>query len=408
MAVFPFTVRATDSEGSYADRQFSITVRNSRVERFMVLNANDAFTSPDGTSWTRRVGQGGKTCAYGNGFWLILDPTVSNQWAGNQQGLTIRKSTDGINYQYIAGTSMTFLKSDGTPWVAASFPYLFNGNSGATKMVFWNGRFWFVGFGNTLSSGTSANSMILWSSPDGVTWTSNVLATSASAGVSISPNTYTSQYSINISDGVMIIPATCTSQIAANSAMGWITSDGATFTPIKNGATANTVQQFSMNLTRINGLYLSMFNHTTVTNTTNYQFSTDGLNWTTATLPANPTGASYPNQFFYMNGLVYSFMMHTSNIAAASFYYSSDAINWTIGQFQGSQGTSSSSSSISYVAKNGLLIAVSTKQSTNDTPNSGNTNQSNGVRVSTDGLTFTSVSLPGLFGNDILDIGAMS
>lgn len=407
MAVFPFTVRATDSEGSYADRQFSITVRNSRVERFMVVNAIDAYTSPDGTTWTRRAGQGGRTCAYGNGFWLILDPNVSNQWAGNQSGLTIKKSTDGINYQYIAGTSMTFLKADGTPWLSASFPYLFNGNSTVTKMVFWNGKFWFIGFGNSLSSGSSSNSIILWSSPDGVTWTSNILATAASSGVSISPNSYTGQYSINISDGVMIIPAACTSQVAANSVMGWTTSDGVTFTPIKNGATANTVQQFSMSLTRINGLYLSMFNHVTLTNTATYQFSTDGLNWTSATLPNNPSGSSYPNQFFYMNGLVYSFMQQTSNLQPATFYYSSDAINWSVGVMQGSL-PSSSASPVSIVAKNGLLIAAPTKQSTSDQPNTANNNQSNGVRVSVDGMNFTSVSLPTLPGNDILDINAMS
>jgi len=408
MAVFPFTVRATDSEGSYADRQFSITVRNSRVERFMLLNATDAYTSPDATSWTKRTGQGGTMCAYGNGFWLTVLTNQTNQF-GSFSGISIRKSTDGINYQFSPGTSLTFLKSDGTPW--STNLNLFFGMGTPTsgyKLTFWNGKFWFLSPGNTLTSAVIANTMLLWSSPDGLTWTSTVLNTSTSATNAISMNSVGNIFSVSVSDGVMMVPNYALG--GTTFCMGWVTSDGVNFTQLKNSASSAATNQYSHSLTRINGLYLSMYNQVTGTGTSSYniyQFSTDGLNWTTAPLPTTPSGSNYSGPFFYMNGLVYSFYSSTVANQPASFLYSSDAINWTIGQFQSSTNATGSFP-YSVVAKNGLLVAACQKQMATDLPNSSPGTPTNGIRVSVDGLTFTSVSLPGLPTDLVSDLAAMS
>lgn len=85
---FNFTVRAEDDQGAYADRDFSMTVRNTMIDRFMMIDATDAYTSPDMVTWTKRVGQGGINVRYGGGKWLIKTGTFSSA--------TYRLSNDGV------------------------------------------------------------------------------------------------------------------------------------------------------------------------------------------------------------------------------------------------------------------------------------------------------------------------
>lgn len=92
MTVFNFTLRAEDDRGAFSDRQFSIKVRNTLVDRYMVIDKNHAYTSIDLVNWTTRPDMGGAGCSYGGGNWMV--------WVGDSR---YRMSPDGINWtQYTA------------------------------------------------------------------------------------------------------------------------------------------------------------------------------------------------------------------------------------------------------------------------------------------------------------------
>jgi hypothetical protein len=394
MAVFNFTVRATDSEGSYADRQFNITVRNSRVERFMALDATNAFTSPDGTTWTQRSGQGGFTCAYGNGFWLILkDKTL---------GTSALKSTDGINFTAILPSAQTYLIEDGvTTTTNPQFVSI-----GQAKLRFWNGRFWIVTING--SDGLASAHYDLWSTADGITWKRKRLLSKAS-GTLAAPGISVMTFSED--NGTFFIPF-CTginSGLAASGfeyCYGWSTTDGVTFTPIKTAGQTTSSYSAAV-LTRINGVYLAYPLSVNAGGWTqnNYIYSTDGLNWTTQTGLGDTNHT--PLCFTYANGQVYSFAYRGSVSSAPSYYTSTDALTWTGIPFK-SFGSSGAIYTYS-VYKNGIFLLASNSgvnidtSATLATPN-------NGLRLSTDGSTWTSVNIQGAAANSTsayTDLAAM-
>jgi len=82
MTTFNFKVRATDDKGAFADRDFSIDVRNTVVNRFVATTTQGhILTSIDGDTWTYNYNQLPSSWTfgdviYGNGFWLItMDQT---------------------------------------------------------------------------------------------------------------------------------------------------------------------------------------------------------------------------------------------------------------------------------------------------------------------------------------------
>lgn len=83
---YNFTVRAEDNEGAFADRDFSISVRNTVVDRYMIIDTTDAYTSADMVNWTKRIGQGGRSVIYAGGKWVIR----------HDNGY--RLSLDGVNF----------------------------------------------------------------------------------------------------------------------------------------------------------------------------------------------------------------------------------------------------------------------------------------------------------------------
>lgn len=382
MAVFPFTVRATDSEGSYADRQFNITVRNSRVERFMVLTATDAYTSPDATTWTQRNGSGGITCAYGNGFWLILR---------SKDNMSCFKSTDGINYSAIDYTNMTFLDETGQTLTGNDIP-----TSMATfltyKLKFWNGKFWlFMVWGINFD---------LYSTEDGITWQRKRLAAFTSTVTSSRALSNTTLARVQLSDdnGTLFIPyiATASANMTAgySSCLGWSTTDGVTFTQIKDISNSSNAQGCSF-LTRVNGLYLALgAYHNGVLAADHYSYSTDGLNWTQqsyGTTSQTLGGAScfVNGDMTYVNGMLYTFCGRaTSNPLPIYYYTSSDGLNWTENQLK---TFISGTGNPYFMFKNGVFIIVgSTSNGTDETAD--NTLPNGGFRVSVDGANWTIVN----------------
>ena len=88
MATYNFTVRAKDETGAFADREFSIQVRNNLVDRLLAINGTNAYSSIDGTTWTTRAGKGGSWCDNQLGKWIVV-----------QSATTYRISEDTINWE---------------------------------------------------------------------------------------------------------------------------------------------------------------------------------------------------------------------------------------------------------------------------------------------------------------------
>ena len=85
---FDFTVRATDDQGSFADRNFSITVNNTVVARFVAVSSSAVLHSNDGKEWIRNDALSAmQDVTFGNGRWMIP-----------RTNMTTYQSTDGVNW----------------------------------------------------------------------------------------------------------------------------------------------------------------------------------------------------------------------------------------------------------------------------------------------------------------------
>lgn len=377
MAVFNFTVRATDSEGSYADRQFNITVRNSRVERFMILDTADAWTSPDGTTWSQRSGQGGISCAYGNGFWMVLKSNTN---------MSITKSTDGINYTYIASSAMTFLDEAGSSTTA---PTSFVARA---RLKFWNGKFWILIL--------TASGLDLWSSSDGITWQRKRLYAAGGGVLNYMDNNYCNMFTLNEDNGSLFIPFPCDSGNSPlngfSNGLGWMTSDGTALTQIKNVSNSSTTVGGCGALTRVNGVYFAQnafHNNSKQTGQFGYIYSTDGINWTVGNYGSTTIGSTSAFQsipMFYANGTLFLYTSKNSGSTAGHYVYTSvDGLAWTEAQIK-LFGTASS-----YVIpffKNGVYLLTCSAASGTDMSTS-ITTPNNGFRVSVDGVNWTFVNV---------------
>lgn len=102
MATYGFTVRAKDETGAFADRSFSIEVRNTMVDRALAVDGTDAYSSVDGNSWSRKPGMGGVWCDNLLGKWLVaVNATtyrVSEDTINWQEGLSFRLANDAPVY----------------------------------------------------------------------------------------------------------------------------------------------------------------------------------------------------------------------------------------------------------------------------------------------------------------------
>lgn len=397
MAVFPFTVRATDSEGSYADRQFNITVRNSRIERFMVTDTTDAWTSPDGAIWTQRVGQGGFTCAYGNGFWLIFKTIAT--W-------NLLKSTDGINFTAINQSSVIWLDETGN---AVANPTTTTSFDSRMKLKFWNGKFWMLH--------RLANTWDLWSSVDGVTWNRKRLYQSTIAIPATLSASLVQSILMSEDNGSLFIPHLLIDTSPApgySLGMGWVTTDGVNFTQIKNASNSPTAQtQATGFITRFNGFYIaqhSVHNNVTVSALSqNYLYSTDAVNWTIGSYGNAKVGQeSAINSMFYVNGLIYAFPQRRTGGGATghAYYTSADGLTWTENVMKVFANPTAGVGVFS-LFRNGLFLVAPDSSNGNDLTASVTAPQ-NGFRISVDGTNWTTANYrSGLSGNYYSDVAAM-
>ena len=407
MAVFNFTVRATDSQGSYADQQFNITVNNTQVVRYMAVTASDTWTSNDGSTWTQRTGASGYTCAYGNSFWLTIKTTG---------GLDSFKSTDGINYVSIAAANQTYLDDTGAATTAPS------GFDQRTKLKFFNGKF-YIPVLNVASKAWD-----LWYTSDGVTWQRKRLyQDSQTSNISLALYSVSAMRQIELCEdnGTMLIPFPVYNTNTSNNyqmtavsgytkCMGWSTPDGINYTPIIDSANSFNSNYGAGWITRFNGVYFAgitmhgAFNSYVGNNyiaggspNTSYLYSTDGMNWTAGSI-ASLGASSTPYQTFcaaprYLNGqlILVPGCTNTAEPTSALYFYTSvDGLTWT-------QNTTKSIYNQStpelynrkLLVKNGIcLIAADAADGTDTT--SSNSASNNGFRLSVDGgNTFTSVNV---------------
>jgi hypothetical protein len=375
MAVFPFTVRATDSEGSYSDRQFNITVRNSRVERFMVIDSSDAWTSPDGTTWTQRLGQGGVACAYGNGFWLIVKSGT----------FSISKSSDGINYNSILSANMTYLDEGGATVTAPV-------TTGVTRLKFFNGKFYMVA--------PMSTSYFLWTTVDGITWNRKTLFASVNTdlGSAMAAGSNFSRFEFCEDGDTLIIPFSVrgSTNVASgySTCLGWTTTDGVTFNQIKNISNTTATIAGCSYLSRVNGMYIAQggSHNNTVQAANNYIYSSDGINWTVGTYPGNAgtTSATANTRIFYSNGQLYLFTGKGTTAGPGYYYTSLDGITWTENSYKKFQ-TSNSAQYTYALYKNGIYLVTASLASGVDTTTDFSA-PNNGFRLSVDGVNWTYVN----------------
>lgn len=387
MADFNFTVRATDSLGAYAERDFSIRVNNKLVNEFVAVGANgDVLTSITGTSWVRQQGVLSGTITSrigdvisGNGFWLISNAT------------TYMRSPDGLTW--------------------TSYPYP-NGLTWGLNVSSDNGvkRMWAYGNGKVaaLLWDTTISRNVFVSSEDGINWTVGGIIDSSSRTLSTN---------LAYGNGVWLAN---NYQTTTSSAYVWrSTDDGATFNPVSRPATLGAASTNTINVQFQNGFFFGS------SGSTIYAISRTGLTWTNV---AYPGGASF-NLFnlSYNNG----WLMHypeayaTSGTAWNQPYRSNDCITWepTPGTVVVSNTLVNSASYVSYqvstntalnrilnVSSNGItLLSAAFLSGANGlgtvySANQGQTWQSAGI-MTTDGGT-TPLALVGLASLRLVDTGA--
>ena len=356
MPTFNFTVRATDDLGAYADRNFSINVRNTTVDSFCIIESasqNDILTSTDGVNWVRRenaLAFGNASTAgviYGNGTWLAYK-------GGSNSNAIYKISYDAIN------------------WV----PYSFVDEEDQTipiidnhSVQFVNGKFCFAARRTTMESPS------FYTSVDGKVW--KRMGSITGFGTS---------------------SVAATNRITYGDGTYWIGSSGSPSTTFAYKSTDQGVTWETVSLTGftawntmggvyyINGLWITMFNAGSGnTSTLTYATSNDGIIWTrrTTTLPSTYYKAP---QVLYGNGRIVLPLAPSSSYTRTfdSVLTSEDGINWTKRTYT-PLGQGESSTYTNGLYHNGMFI-ISSNTRTFASGHYG------GIRTSSDGINWSVVS----------------
>ena len=379
MANFQFTVRATDSDGAFADRNFSITINNTRVERYMSVDNLNAYTSPDLVNWTTRNGQGGNDCAYGNSMWLITTngytPNVNTDAGGYyqaggqitspiQSGMVIRKSSDGVNFSTVLYSGLNFTKPDGTVFT----PPLISSNSMIQgRLSFSNGYFWMpMAWSSSYDTGSGAAwQNYIGRTADGINWTILPAPFKGNFGYAstIGHNTRLTAR-VQDSGADLFFPNYGTGNNHINNVYGWRSSDlGLNWTAVTDstGKLNGNVTVRATHLNRINGLYVAGVN--TAGNDRPFMISNDGFNWSPCNPVANWSTNAPAFNVVYANGTLYAVtnLINSTSSNYGRIMTSTDGINWTS---PAAYGGEMSSATILYTQittmlyKNGYLITA--------------------------------------------------
>jgi|HigsolmetaAR202D_1030399.scaffolds.fasta_scaffold03618_6 hypothetical protein len=329
MTVFNFTVRATDDQGAFADREFSIKIRNTIVDRYMMVNGTDAYTSPDGTNWTKRVTSGGSSVTYGAGKWLVVK-------SASQYLLSV----DGINFT----------------------PHTFPPSSVVPAVQYVNGRF-------VYAARYVNEPYRMHYSYDGINWTVTEGAMALSTEYQPTSFIYV--------DGRWIAAANGSYNYCAK----YSDDDGATWHPIYTGYT------FACSgIAYYNGLYIAIDN-SAKGSAARVLTSNDTVVWTPRSLPPSAIPNYYgASEILYGNGRLVMPIYKTASSGTNGVFWvvtSVDGINWEVKTYPPFVSNGNAvHAKVSSTYHNGLFMLVCTH----------NAGGAGGIRVSEDGVTWETVA----------------
>lgn len=317
MPNYDFTVRATDNLGAYSDRTFTIAVKNTNVERFVVVGTSGLAHSPTGLpgTWTLESGMSGFCATYGNGQWVVW--SLAN--------LTIRTSLDGVNwssYTVSFGDAPGF-PTGGVPKYVTCFKY---------RNQSW--RMW-----GLLQYGGSSYRALEYTSNDLVNWTATGRSVGAAGGVTTLVNDIeydpaTNRWVVEMCDG--------------GAHQIWTAVGNAPFTQVYTGG--GTTRRTNGSVALINGQWCVQAGNGPAV-------SVDGMNWTYKNLAAT-TG--YPWFMTYTNGRLFLQMRNVNSAAAsmASNYSLNGGRTWVATQTI--SGTNGASDAVQSIASYGNVVVALT------------------------------------------------
>lgn len=322
MAQYDFTVRAKDETGAFSDRTFNIEVQNNLVDKFVFNSGTDIYTSIDGTSWTKRGGQGYSNgrVYYVNGWWLVTD--------GNY---IYRRSRDGINWIHNTYDDITFVGLDASfdPYLDSMYAYIHEEHLVNPTIINGYAYLWIgslYGFGSTTASGN-----LLVKTKDfleyevvnynGITQTQavadGIAAKFGNTGIAFN-ETYCSNI---IKKDDMFYMTSATYVLRSSDLSSW------------EHIGTNTAFNYGY-LMNLNGIVVSMSNTSTLVrpsgaHQTKVMFSTDMVSWTTS-ITTPYAGSGYNGGVpMYNNGYFYAVDDLTRY---GEFNISSDLQTWTTSQ----------------------------------------------------------------------------
>lgn len=322
---FNFTVRAEDDQGAFADRDFSINVRNTVVDRYMIIDSTDAYTSPDLENWTKRSNQGGTAVNYGGGKWLIT--------AGQSTNGLYRVSSDGVNFE---------TRTISAPMIGAT-QWITNHD------IVWNDGYWWVHCSVAGSQWTGYRYVLIRSS-DGLTWES-VITHAVSSAAPINPTFHDGKVYLVFNGSIYAIDTTANPTTITQ------------FTP-----TLPTMALGSGGISvypplRINGLWI-LPRHSPSAYGNHY--SADGINWSAGEVVGAPGSRSY-NQTSYFNGVLFTQYTMTGSASVSGPLISVDGKTWSMPNIGTSSAISFGNKSILFMAKGKVhLIVASIRRVSSD------------------------------------------
>lgn len=372
MTTFNFTVRATDDRGAFADRDFSIKVRNTIIDRYMAMSSAGLYTSPDATTWTLRPGIGNSASVNaqteivnGNGRWLM--------------------NKDGTNY---------LMSLDGVNWTPYPLP---GGGVVSMSVVGAIPRF---GYGNgkfvcSLVNQQGTNAIYLykiWTSADGITWTNPVTTVTSGYAQSLA-------YAGNIPSYNAFTPPPVygNGRWTVVNPLGGFSTPSQLLTSTDGMATFTTLSQpltSVATLMYVNGLWITTSGTATGTSQTpgvggaSLATSVDGVTWSSQVMPAGYQNNDWAiRKVLYGNGRIVAVPSRiaygtSSNPASNVVFVSTDGVSFSVVTLPvswiGPNTTTNNTHSVTGTFHNGLFILG----------NSGANTAVQGIITSEDGLTW--------------------
>lgn len=307
MAKYDFTVRAMDNLGAFADRDFSIEVKNTSATRFVVVGNGGIAHSIDGITWTKAnaspppIQSSGVGVSYGDGKWVVY----GNFSIGSTWRCQYHVSYDGgVTWRTIAKPAST-----------GEYTFIPNGSASATHecmagIRFLNGKWhaW-VGYNNTTPHGVAGWYELVADDIAGP-WTKAALYHTG----------YTTSFQSSGPNDVVYLPsldryvALGGSASAAGNERTWYRNgDQTTWTETTNPFVAYTTSDTS-NMIEVGG---TLF--TTITNSTDIGMSADGgLTWAKFPIANAVVTSASTSGICYVNGrLVVARCSNTTNLSRA-------------------------------------------------------------------------------------------